>query len=162
MSVLLNVILILLSLWVVPSSIFYTPKKYRNISLKESRVLRERTMTNYNFWALLFNIRDGHFSGKIEGFFKRDWKPKTGIDKEIAEEEKEIAELERQKEKIETLSELKRRKERLFKEVNSGTNPDCQWCGSDDCLKLAYTVDGIAQYYCTSCHRWLNDGSSMV
>lgn len=38
----------------------------------------------------------------------------------------------------------------------------CQWCGEDDCLKPAYTVDGIAQYYCTSCHRWLNDGSSMV
>lgn len=56
-------------------------------------------MTNYNFWALLFNIRDGHFSRNIERFFKRDWKPKTGIDKEIEEEEKEIAELEKQKRK---------------------------------------------------------------
>ena len=90
------------------------------------------------------------------------WKPKSGIDKEIAEEEKEIAELEKQKEKIETLEELKRRKEKLFSDVHSGTNVDCQWCGEDDCLKPAYTVDGIAQYYCTSCHRWLNDGSSMV
>jgi|SRR5699024_2644489 len=90
------------------------------------------------------------------------WRPKSVIDKKIAEEEKEIAELERQKEKIDTLAELKRRKERLFEEVHSGTNADCQWCGSDDCLTPAYTVDGIAQYYCTSCHRWLNDGSSMV
>ena len=90
------------------------------------------------------------------------WRPKSGIDKEIAEEEKEIAELERQKEKMETLEELKLRKERLFEEVHSGTNADCKWCGADDCLKPAYTVDGIAQYYCTSCYRWLNDGSSMV
>ena len=82
-------------------------------------------------------------------------KPKTGIDKEIAEEEKEIAELERQKEKMETLEELKRRKERLFEEVRGETNMDCQWCGADDCLQPAYTVDGISQYYCTSCHRWL-------
>lgn len=47
------------------------------------------------------------------------WKPKTGIDKEIADEEKEIEELERQKEKIDTLAELKRRKERLFDEVQN-------------------------------------------
>src|SRR5699024_10303234 len=45
------------------------------------------------------------------------WKPKTGIDKEIAEEEKEIAELERQKEKMAKLKNLKRRKARLFEEV---------------------------------------------
>ena len=45
------------------------------------------------------------------------WKHKTGIDKEIQEEEKEIAELERQKERIDTLANLKRRKERLFKDV---------------------------------------------
>lgn len=90
------------------------------------------------------------------------WRPKSGIDKEIADEEKEIAELERQKEKIDTLESLKRRKERLFDEVHSGTNADCQWCGVDDCLQPAYTVDGIAQYYCTSCHRWLYDGSRMI
>ena len=46
------------------------------------------------------------------------WKPKTGIDKEIEEEEKEIAELERLNEGIDTLANLKRRKERLFKDVH--------------------------------------------
>src|SRR5699024_6058995 len=105
------------------------------------------------------------FARNSRKFISKKWqdvKPKSGIDKEIADEEKEIDELERQKEKIEKLAELKRRKERLFEEVHSGTNADCQWCGSDDCLKPAYTVDGIAQYYCTSCHRWLKDGSSMV
>lgn len=90
------------------------------------------------------------------------WKPKSDIDKEIAEEEKEIAELERQKAKIDELAELKRRKEILFDEVHSETNADCRWCGADDCLQSAYTVDGIAQYYCTSCHRWLYDGSGMA
>ena len=98
--------------------------------------------------------------GLVKAIYKK--RPKSGIDKEIAEEEKEIAELERQKEKIDTLANLKRRKERLFEEVRGGTNADCQWCGADDCLQPAYTVDGISQYYCTSCHRWLYDGSSMV
>ena len=45
------------------------------------------------------------------------WKPKSGIDKEIAEEEKEIAELERQKEKINQLHSLKRRKAELFEQI---------------------------------------------
>lgn len=67
---------------------------------------------------MLFNIKDGHFTGDIEGFFKRDWKPKSGIDKEIADEEKEIAELERQKEKMDELEKLKKRRDRLFKDVH--------------------------------------------
>lgn len=46
------------------------------------------------------------------------WKHKTGIDKEIEEEEKEIAELEQLKERIDTLANLKRRKERLFEDVH--------------------------------------------
>ena len=45
------------------------------------------------------------------------YRPKSPIDKEIAEEEKEIAELERQKEKIDTLEELKRRKAELFEQI---------------------------------------------
>lgn len=116
-------------------------------------------MSNANFikWIILVSVSVWRIFVSAA-----TWRPKTGIDKEIAEEEKEISELERQKEKMETLEELKRRKERLFNEVHSGTNADCQWCGEDDCLKPAYTVDGIAQYYCTSCHRWLYDGSSMV
>lgn len=85
------------------------------------------------------------------------WKPKTGIDKEIAENLKEISELEKHKEKMDTLAELKRRKERLFSEVN----PDCKWCGEDDCLAPAYRIDGIEQYYCTNCNRWLHDGSAL-
>lgn len=44
-------------------------------------------------------------------------KPKTGIDKEISEEEKEIEYLEKQKEKINKLHRLKRRKEELFEQV---------------------------------------------
>lgn len=59
------------------------------------------------------------------------WKPKTGIDKEIAEEEKEIAELERQKEKIDTLVRLKRRKERLFSDVHGMESWECTACGDE-------------------------------
>ena len=55
----------------------------------------------------------------IWGLVKATYKirPKSGIDKEIEEEENEIAELERQKEKIEKLNNLKRRKEKLFEQV---------------------------------------------
>lgn len=49
MSILLDVIFILFLFWVVPSSILYNAKKYKYNSIKEGRVLRERTMTNYNF-----------------------------------------------------------------------------------------------------------------
>ena len=105
-------------LWALISTFLYNPKKYEYNSIREGRILRERTMTNYNFWALLFNIKDGHFRKSVEEFFKKDWKPKTGIDKEIAEEEKEIAELERQIEKIDKLNELRLRKEKLFKQVS--------------------------------------------
>ena len=105
-------------LWALISTFLYNPKKYEYNSIREGRILRERTMTNYNFWALLFNIKDGHFRKSVEEFLKKDWKPKTGIDKEIAEEEKEIAELERQIEKIDKLNELRLRKEKLFKQVS--------------------------------------------
>ena len=53
--------------------------------------------------------------GLVKVTYKK--RPKSGIDKEIAEEEKEIAELERQKEKIDKLRSLKRRKEELFEQV---------------------------------------------
>lgn len=155
MSVLLDVIFILILFWVVPSSILYNTKKYQYNNIKKGRVLRERTMTNYNFWALLFNIKDGHFAGNIEGFFKRDWKPKSGIDKEIADEEKEIAELERQKEKIETLAKLKRRKERLFKEVHDNETSKeythCKWCCGENSLKMAINREGISYPVCIIC-----------
>ncbi len=118
-------------LWVIISTILYTSKEYEYNTIKKGKILRERTMTNYNFWALFFNIKDGHFKESIERFLKRDWKPKTEIDKEIAKEEKEIAELERQKEKINKLSELKFRKERLFKEVHKEELWECTSCGEE-------------------------------
>ena len=69
------------------------------------------------------------------------WRPKTGIDKEIAEEEKEIAELERQKEKMETLEELKRRKERLFKDVHEETSSDNWIC--PQCRREFKDLEGL-------------------
>lgn len=59
------------------------------------------------------------------------WRPKSGIDKEIEEEEKEIAELERQKEKIDTLANLRRRKERLFSDVHRAEFWECTACGDE-------------------------------
>ena len=67
--------------------------------------------------------------GLVKATYKK--RPKSGIDKEIAEEEKEIAELERQKEKMETLEELKRRKERLFNDVHGRESWDCEICGEE-------------------------------
>ena len=137
-----------LGVWILVSLFFY---KMGYEGYYTSILDEPRTKTNWNAIALFVNIRNGEL--KLP-------KRKSSIDKEIAEEEKEIAELEQQKEKIDRLAELKYRKEKLFKEVHSGANADCQWCGSEDCLESAYTVDGISQYYCTSCHRWLYDGSS--
>lgn len=59
------------------------------------------------------------------------WKHKTGIDKEIEEKEKEIAKWERQKEKIDRLAELKRREERLFKDVHGMESWECTACGDE-------------------------------
>lgn len=84
--------------------------RYGNTSMDE-----DRTKTNWNAIALILNVYDYIVSVNWRKIFY----PTTGIDKEIAEEEKEIAELERQKEKMEKLAELKRRKDRLFKDVHS-------------------------------------------
>lgn len=59
------------------------------------------------------------------------WKHKTGIDKEIEEEEKEIAELERLKRGIDTLANLKRRRERLFSDVHGMESWECTACGDE-------------------------------
>ena len=67
--------------------------------------------------------------GLVKATYKK--RPKSGIDKEIAEEEKEIAELERQKEKIDTLANLKRRKERLFSDVHGMESWECTACGDE-------------------------------
>lgn len=72
------------------------------------------------------------FARNSRKFVYKKWqevKPKSGINKEIAGEEKEIAELERQKEKMDRLAELKRRKERLFKEVHEEELWECTSCG---------------------------------
>ena len=71
-------------------------------------------MENWNFFKWIAYGVSGIWNTFVE---IATWKPKTGIDKEIAEEEKEIAELESQKEKIEKLRSLKRRKEELFEQV---------------------------------------------
>ena len=150
---LLIVVGIMLVVWVLLSCfVWWEREDWKGYG----RLYKGEITTNFNAIPFARNSRR---------FISKKWKevkPKSGIDKEIAEEEKEIAELERQKEKMGRLAELKRRKERLFSDVRGTESWGCKWCGSDDCLKPAYTVDGIAQYYCTSCHRWLNDGSSMV
>lgn len=156
MSTLVMIVLITTLILVLTAILIWSVLSFTD--LQDSNYDKEM-MEDWNYFKWIAYGVSGIWNTFVE---IATWKPKSGIDKEIAEEEKEIAELERQKEKIEKLAELKRRKERLFNEVHSGTNADCKWCGSDDCLKPAYTVDGIAQYYCTSCHRWLNDGSSMV
>lgn len=148
---LLIVLGIMLVVWVLLSCfVWWERERWKGYR----RLYKGEITTNFNAIPFARNSRR---------FISKKWKevkPKSGIDKEIAEEEKEIAEFERQKEKIDELAELKRRKEILFDEVHSGANADCQWCGSEDCLESAYTVDDISQYYCTSCHRWLYDGSS--
>ena len=94
--------------WIIVSLPFYKMGYEGSFS---SHLDEPRTKTNWNAIALFLNIRDGDFEiPKIP-------KPKSPIDKEIAEEEKEIAELERQKEKIYKLRSLKRRKEELFEQV---------------------------------------------
>ena len=74
------------------------------------------------------------------------WRPKSGIDKEIAEEEKEIAELERQKEKMDRLAELKLRKERLFEEAHEGD----EWTDEDEsyhCYRCDRFIVGLDNFY---------------
>lgn len=66
---------------------------------------------------VIYDLTEVNVLKNIWKFMKRVSTPKTGIDKEIAEEEKEISELEQQKEKINHLHRLKRRKEELFKQV---------------------------------------------
>ena len=94
--------------WVIVSLPFYKMGYEGSFS---SHLDETRTKTNWNAIALFVNIRNGEL--KLPEIPKR----KSSIDKEIAEEEKEIAELEQQKEKIEKLKNLKRRKARLFEEV---------------------------------------------
>lgn len=95
--------------------------RYGNTSLDE-----DRTKTNWNAIALTLNVYEYIINVNWRDIFY----PTTGIDKEIAEEEKEIAELERQKEKMDRLAELKRRKERLFRDLGEEQRMMCT-CGRE-------------------------------
>ena len=117
----------------------------------DHRYSEPRTETNWNAIALILNVYD-----YIIGVnWKKIFYPTTSIDKEIADEEKEIAELERQKEKIETLAKLKRRKERLFKEVHDNETSKeythCKWCCGENSLKMAINREGISYPVCIIC-----------
>lgn len=94
-----------LGVWILVSILFY---KMGYEGCYTSILDEPRTKTNWNAIALFVNIRNGEL--KLP-------KRKSGIDKEIEEEEKEITELERQKEKIDKLNSLKRRKKELFEQV---------------------------------------------
>ena len=107
----ISLVIIVFGTWLITSFATFDPEYKSKI---HHRYSEPRTKTNWNAIALILNVYDYIISVNWKDIFY----PKSGIDKEIAEEEKEIAELERQKEKIETLSELKRRKERLFKGVH--------------------------------------------
>lgn len=94
-----------LGIWILVSLPFY---KMGYEGYYTSILDEPRTKSNWNAIALFLNIRNGEL--KLP-------KRKSGIDKEIADEEKEIAELERQKEKINQLHRLKRRKAELFEQI---------------------------------------------
>lgn len=115
--------------WLTASLIFF---KWGYKGSFSSHLDEPRTKTNWNAIALFLNIRDGEL--KLP-------KRKTGIDKEIADEEKEIAELERQKEKIDELAELKRRKERLFKDVHEETSSEYWIC--PQCRREFKDLEGL-------------------
>src|SRR5699024_3989556 len=117
---LLIVIGIVLVLWVLLSWFaWWNREDYKGYE----RLYKGEITTNFNAIPFARNSRK---------FISKKWqdvKPKSGIDKEIEEEEKEIAELERHKEKIDTLAELKRRKEKLFEEVHDKEYWECTVCG---------------------------------
>lgn len=111
--------------WLFMSGAIYDggyKSRYGNTSLDE-----DRTKTNWNAIALTLNAYEYIINVNWRDIFY----PTTGIDKEIAEEEKEIAELERQKEKMNKLEELKRRKERLFSDVHIEELWECTACGDE-------------------------------
>ena len=106
----ISLAIIVFGTWLIISFVTFNPEYKSKVHHGYSE---PRTKTNWNAIALILNVYD-----YIIGV---DWKdifyPTTRIDKEIAEEEKEIAELERQKEKINQLHRLKRRKEELFEQI---------------------------------------------
>lgn len=113
--------IIVFGTWLIISFVTFSPEYKSKV---HHRYSEPRTETNWNAIALILNVYD-----YIIGVnWKKIFYPTTSIDKEIAEEEKEIAELERQKAKIDELAELKRRKERLFKDVYEETSSEYWIC----------------------------------
>lgn len=107
----ISLAIIVFGTWLAISFVTFRPGYKSKV---HQRYNEPRVKTNWNLIALILNVYD-----YIIGVnWKKIFYPTTSIDKEIAEEEKEIAELERQKTKIDELAELKRRKERLFKDVH--------------------------------------------
>lgn len=105
---LLIVLGIMLVVWVLLSwFVWWNREDYKGYG----SLYKGEITTNFNAIPFARNSRK---------FISKKWqevKPKSAIDKEIAEEEKEIAELERQKEKINQLHSLKRRKAELFEQI---------------------------------------------
>lgn len=88
----------------------------------------KKKMENWNYFKWLAYGVSMTFTSLVS---VATWRPKSSIDKEIAEEKKEIAELERQKEKMEKLEELKRRREKLFNDVHGERSWECTSCGDE-------------------------------
>lgn len=134
---LLIVVGIILVLWVLLSWLAWSHREdYKGYP----GLYKGEITTNFNAIPFARNSR------KIISKKWQEVKPKSGIDKEISEEEKEIAELESQKEKIDTLAELKRRKERLFKEVHEGV----EWTDEDEsyhCYRCDSFIVGLDNFY---------------
>jgi|SRR5690625_1609950 len=103
----------ILIVWGLTSAVFYGMRGLNESLAFSDRNKKGRIKTNLNLIALIGNT----YELIINYDWKNKLKPQSPIDKEIAEEEKEIEELERQKEKINHLHRLKRRKEELFKQV---------------------------------------------
>lgn len=100
----------------------------------------------------------------IKPFIQR--KPKTPLDKEIAEEEKEIKFLTEQKAKIDRLSDLKSEKDRLYQEVETVAQredkgvPSCPQCGGTKVSYRAAYNHSIESYEfydrCSDCGTKVN------
>lgn len=128
---------IILAVWVLLSWLFWS---HREDFKGYSRLYKGEITTNFNAIPFARNSRK---------FISKKWrelKPKSGIDKEIAEEEKEIAELEKHKEKMNRLADLKKRKAELFKEVHEGG----EWTDEDEsyhCYRCDSFIVGLDNFY---------------
>jgi hypothetical protein len=114
-------------LWAVISMVFSIGRALADADRGgywDSSPKKGRIKTNLNLIGLLMNIYD-----YVTGIdWKENLRPKTQIEKEIAEELKEIEQLEQQKAKMQELEQLRARKDRLFEEVEKKkTLHDIEW-----------------------------------